>query len=161
MIISELRVQRYCFFLIYPNLFVFFLIQHPILSIFLDLHELSGFMSVHLWSQAFLSVSNVSMRYPCHGQAASHILAMSCILWYKCSQNVTFRDKSFFLFREILYLSSIKPNVISPQKQQNPQECISVGHSYPSQALIRSVISRYFRLRVTLRLGSIAIRTTG
>ena len=63
--------------------------------------------------------------------------------------------------RNFLYLSSIKPNVISPQKQQNPQECISVGHSYPSQSLIRSVISRYFPLRVTLRLGSIAIRTTG
>ena len=122
MIISELRVQRYCFFLIYPNLFVFFLIQHPILSIFLDLHELSGFMSVHLWSQAFLSVSNVSMRYPCHGQAASHILAMSCILWYKCSQNVTFRDKSFFLFREILYLclrwQVMTWERISPQRGQ-------------------------------------------
>ena len=64
-------------------------------------------------------------------------------------------------YRVNLYLSSIKPNVISLHKQQNPQERIIVVHSYPSQSLFRPVISRYFPLRVLLRLGSIASRTIG
>ena len=47
------------------------------------------------------------------------------------------------------YLCSIKPNVISLQKQHNPQERINAVHSYPSQPLIRSVISSCTRLSST------------
>ena len=100
MFISELRVQRYCFFLIYPNLFALFLIQPVILSIFLDLHELSAFMSVHLRYQPFAFVINTSMWCSCHGKAAPHVLPMSCIsginvakMWYFGINHSSFSGK--------------------------------------------------------------------
>ena len=80
------------------------------------------------------------------------------VSFYGNEKNHGFNEECFKIFS---YLSSIKPNVISLHKQQNPQERIIVVHSYPSQSLFRPVIIRYFPLRVLLRLGSIASRTIG